>query len=143
MSVAASRDVAVIVDLARLIAPCRQPEPGADRSGPAPVTNAKLGKALAGLCGGSSRNRGARGLTAGLSACLQIPARDASRPGDPPCQAPPPSRADHRPAPRRALSEAGVVEALTRPSSGALQVMRQDPLAYAPGQCRLVGPRLG
>ena len=37
MSVAASRDVAVIVDLARLVAPCRQPEPGADRSGPAEV----------------------------------------------------------------------------------------------------------
>ena len=37
MSVAAPRDVAVIVDLARLVAPCRQPEPGADRSGPAEV----------------------------------------------------------------------------------------------------------
>ena len=37
MSVAASRDVAVVVDLARLVAPCRQPEPGANRSGPAEV----------------------------------------------------------------------------------------------------------
>src|SRR3954468_4423693 len=37
MSVAAARDGAVIVDLARLVAPRRQPKPGADRSGPAEV----------------------------------------------------------------------------------------------------------